>query len=245
MHPSSWFPDVRPWRSPPRLALVLATSGAVALAPPPDAFAQTRLVDRGTFAITREGRPAGREQFEIRHESGLGGAVLRARGTVSSGAVQVAPSLTTTDAGVPLSYQVDVQEDGALTHRVTGTAERGRLTLRASGSAGVAAREYLAGDAAAIVDRDVVHHHWFLVRAPDARPAQVIVPRAGIRATVRVREIGPEAVRIGDVMVPATRLMLDGFPDGPRTVWIDAERRLLRVSIPGNGVDAVRQNPPG
>ncbi len=227
-----------------RAGVVAALIGAALAQPVRSVEAQVELIDQGSFALSREGRMVGREDFTIRRQAGVGGQVFRAQATITSSDLRLAPNLTTSAAGAPLSYQLDVHQDGDLRERLAGQVSRGRLTVRATGTNGDAAREYLAGDDAAVVDADVIHQHWFIVRQPAGRATHVIVPRTGGRATVRVREVGPDAIRVGDATVQATHLVLDGFPDGPREAWVDAERRLLRLSIPSLSLLATRQDPP-
>jgi hypothetical protein len=229
---------------PLRVALSVRTLlAAGALACTADAAAgQVATVDRGSFTITRDGRAVGREEFEIRSMPALDGATLEARGTATVDGRSVTTSLSTTAAGTPLSYRVEVRGDGDVVERATGQASPGRLRIEAQSAAGRAAREFPNGEGTVVLEDGVFHHYYFLARRAAAGAATAVVPRRNAQAALRVAGGEAESVTVGGSPMPATRhAVTDG--DGPaRTVWVDAEGRLLRVSA--NGLVAQRDAPP-
>lgn len=228
-------------RGTSRLALAGAlAAGALASARP--AAAQGAVVDQGSFARSVHGRPAGREEFVIH---ALPGGGFRARATLVDGGRREATTLETTAAGLPLLYERERHEGGALRERLAAQTTRGRLALRTTTARGDAAREYLLAEDAVLVDEAAAHQHWWLVRADAPATRRLIEPGSGARVVVRIRELGREPLRLGDSTVTARRLALDGFPDGVHELWTDDAGRVLRLAVPGTGLVAVRERVPG
>src|SRR5947207_3132665 len=85
------------------LALALAPAAAVA---------QSAVVDEGTFMVTQNGSPLGRESFRIVRAAAPGGQVFRATGQSALGENRVTTALGTDSSGIPVSYESDVTKGG-------------------------------------------------------------------------------------------------------------------------------------
>ena len=67
--------------------------------------AQGRIVDEGTFVITRQGQPSQTESFRIRSDNGI----LVATGQLSGGSRRINSVLTTDSLGTPMDYKLEVR----------------------------------------------------------------------------------------------------------------------------------------
>src|SRR3954468_20654683 len=70
--------------------------------------AQARIIDEGTFIITRTGAPSETESFRIRVDNGT----VMATGQLNAGTKRVNSAMTTDSLGTPMDYRVDVRENG-------------------------------------------------------------------------------------------------------------------------------------
>ena len=227
-----------------RLLLPTLAVAAAALGGAPRAHAQVTTVDEGSFTITRGGAPVGREEFSIRSTPGIGGTIYKAQATVVLDGRRLAPALSTDPAGAPLSYQVETRL-GDDVERLTGQIARGRISVRQQGPGGASAKEYVMADGALILDDDVFHQYYFVAKrsaGPGAIP--VLVPRRGVQLTMRLAIKGSEPVTIGGRSLPATHLVLSDPSSGDRDIWVDAQGRVLRVTLGGRGLTATRDDPP-
>lgn len=222
----------------PTLALGL-TLGAAPLA------AQTEIVDQGTFRLSVRGTPVGTETFVIRRSGSGETAALVAQGRLvldsgeqTQGVLQVeGPALR------PSAYQIEVT--GSERQRIRGQAAGNRFRAQIVSNAGEMMREYLASDGAIVLDDGVAHHYYFLASREDiGERVPVIIPRQSRQISAQVRQAGTERITIGGQQVSAQRL--DVQPTGLplRSVWIDAEGRVLRLQIPDEGYLAERTELP-
>ena len=223
------------------LSLRSTLAAAVLACAAAPAAAQVATVDRGTFTITRGNQPVGREEFEIRSMPALDGPTLEARGTTTVDGRSATTALSTSASGTPLSYRLEGRAGGEIVERVTGQATPGRLRIEAQSASGRAAREFPNGEGTVILEDGVFHHYYFVARRAGGA-VTAVVPRRNSQAALRVGAGEAEAVTVGGQELPATRHAVSGGEGPARTVWVDAEGRLLRVSA--NGLVAQRDAPP-
>ena len=220
-------------------AAILTVSLAI-----PGAGPQATTIDEGSFTITRDGAPAGREDFSIRGTSGIGGMVHRAQATVTLDGQRLSPALSTDQSGAPVTYQIEVRADGQ-TERLSGQVSRGRLSIRRQGSGGTSAKEYVVAEGAIILDDDVYHQYYFVApRAPGPTNIPVLGPRRGTQTVMRLSSQGAESVVVGGKSLDATHLVLSDPGGNDRDLWVDAKGRVLKVAIPGRSIVALRDDPP-
>ena len=209
--------------------------------------AQTTVVDEGTFILRENGREVGREVFAIRRSGTGPGAVVVAQGRVDLGeSDDLVTQLEVSGEGFrPATYAVQVE--GTEPQRIAGRVAGGRFSARIISPAGEMMREYLAGEGAVIVDEGVAHQYFFIAQRLDQATFTVplIIPRQSRQVSASVTVGATENVTIGGQAIAARRLTVrpTGLPD--RTVWVDADGRVLRLEIPDRGMSAERTAPPG
>ena len=231
-----------------RPTLVSAAILATALPAAPLA-SQVATVDEGSFSISHNGAPAGREEFSIRRTpGGEGGAVYVASATVSYDGRRLSPALRADATGSPLAYQVEVRVGSEVQERLTGQVGRGRFSALTKTPRGESAKEYVVSDGALILDDDVFHQYFFVAQSARAggTTIPVVVPRRNAQLAMRVEERGSEEVTVGGRTLTARHLVLrEGAVGGvERDVWVDAQGRVLKVSIASRGIVALRDEPP-
>jgi hypothetical protein len=204
---------------------------------------QVATVDEGSFTITVNGARAGREDFRIRSTPGANGAELVATANVSYGTRRVLPQLQADAMGVPSRYVVEVKEGPGADERVVGMVGSGRVSARVTTSRGESANEFSVSQGAVVIDDDVFHQYYFLVRRP-AGSVSVIVPRRNAQVVMRVAEAGSEKISIGGTSIDGRRFTIADPGGANREVWADASGRLLKVAIPSRGIVALRDDPP-
>ena len=238
---------MKPRNSLPHLRLHASALAAFALAafvPSRIALAQVTTVDEGSFTITRGADAIGREEFTIRSTPGAGGAVIVAQATVSYSERRLAPALSTSPAGAPLKYQIEITVGDETRERLSGQVGRGRFSARSQTPDGEAAREYVVADGALILEDDVFHQYFFLARGERTGAIPVVMPRRNRQLTMTLSDAGPESVAVGGRALAARRLVLQE-PGGPdREVWADAQGRVLKVRIAAQNIVALRDEPP-
>jgi hypothetical protein len=124
------------------------------------------------------------------------------------------------------------------------------LATLARSRTGEAAREYLLRPGAVVLEEEGVVLHALLI-PPDfpaigegvTRPT--LTPSANTQGTVRVvLEARDDTVVIAGARRPAARWRVATTAGEVRYLWADSERRLLRVTIPGRGIEARRDDVP-
>lgn len=243
--PPSTAPRCRP-AHPVFVLAAACAAGAVVLAAR-SARAQVVAIDEGSFAVTRAGAAVGREEFRIVRQPAAGGAAFVARAVAGYGARRVTPALQADADGEPVRYQMDVRGAGPGERVSAQAGSAGHFAMSTQRGASEGAREFLLPHGTVVVDDEAYHQLYFLGRQAlaGATSVPVLVPRTDAQMTVAVTRVGAEPVTIAGRAVPATRFALVGAGGGwRRDLWVDGEGRVLRVVVPGLGLDAVREDPP-
>ena len=203
-------------------------------------------MDEGSFTITRDGRPAGREAFSIRRPpGGESGTTYVASATVSYDDRRLSPALRADAGGSPLAYQVEVRVGSEVQERLTGQVGRGRFSAITKTPRGESSKEYVVSDGALILDDDVFHQYFFVAQGRRSGAVPVVVPRRNAQHTMRVEERGADELTIGGQRVSARHLVLrDAAGGADRDIWVDAQNRVLKVEIPSRNVVALRDDAP-
>jgi hypothetical protein len=202
--------------------------------------AQGRVVDEGTFVITRQGQPAQTESFRIRAEN----VMLYATRHLSAGAKRINSVLTTDSLGTPVDYKLDVRENGVTTMSISAIGRAGRLTARSQLPRGdESTREYpVTAGSSFILEDDFVHQLYFAL-LPKKNDIQAINLRASHGTPVTLRARGLEPITIAGRQVTATHYSLQGV-GSQREFWVDSAGRVLQVEIPSVGLKATRDELP-
>jgi hypothetical protein len=220
---------------------VLLALGSAAL-PTPTAFAQGAPFDEGSFVVTRNGAPFGKEAFRILKSSGKD-QLYTSTAQCAFGERRIFPALTADRVGVPLLYQVDVKNGGDIEERLRATGRPGRLHAVLQTRTGESSKEYQISSGAVILDDDVFHQHFFVPLARRSGDLSVVIPRRNSQVTGRLEDRGTEKIKVDGKEVSALHLVIS-LPDGARDLWFDESGRLLKVAVPARGLIALREELP-
>lgn len=201
------------------------------------------LVDEGTFQVSRNGSPIGREAFSIVRSPARGGQVYLAKGTSALGSRTLTTELGTDSAGVPVSYESILRERGAIQEQTRGRGRPGRFSVLVQTRGGESAREFVLTNGAVLLDDQVFHHHWFLTLGASDRFV-VVTPGRAQPSKLRLVDRGADAVEVAGRAISGRRYALVSDSGDERVIWVDARGRLLKVSIPGSDLVALRDDPP-
>jgi hypothetical protein len=201
-----------------------------------------RVIDEGTFLITRAGGPPETENFKIsRGEDGL----IVATGHLSAGRERVTSSLTADSLGTPVDYELSVFDNRVQTMHVRAGARGGRLSSLSSDQHGnESMKEYpITPGRYLILEDELPHQTYFVALARHSGNLEVINGRNGHLTSLALTPRGLEPIKVADQTVTGTHYTLGNGPNR-REFWIDSAGRTLRVEIPGQGVVAVRDELP-
>jgi hypothetical protein len=224
-----------------RYLAVLALSASTAL----PAAAQVTTLDEGTFTISRNGTPVGRESFSIKSSpGGIGGPVVQARATVSYDDRRLTPVLKADSIGSPTEYQLEVRAGANASEVLKGVIRRGRFSATMQTPRGENLKEYVVSEGALVLDEDVFHQYYFLARGNRTGSVPVVVPHRNVQVVMRVEDRGSSSVAVGGQSIPARALVLVEPGGANREIWVDSQGRVLKVAIPSRGLIALRDEPP-
>ena len=226
----------------PRLAYATAL---LALPLPLAAQAVGRLVDEGTFIITRNGVSVGREAFRIVREPSASGDIYRATAQLALGNERVLPSLSADSTGSPLSYDVAVQQGTEASSRLQGRARPGRFSALLRTRSGESTKEYVVPSAAVVLDDEIAHQLYFVTfRGRHSGSLTIIDPRSNAQSVATLLSEGPATIEIAGRSTAATHFVLSAPGLTRREFWVDAAGRVLRVGVPEHGLMAQRDELP-
>lgn len=208
---------------------------------------QVVLVDEGTFTLLVRGTRVGREDFSIRRSPPTAEIAYVAQANVLVGDGRVSVATSTDSLGTPLRFQHESIAAGQSAATVTGEWRGGLWSGRSVQPLGESAREFRLAARTIAVEPGVIHHLWFLLRfASVGRPTPTLLPRTLQMRAVRVEATGTEAFAIGLAEIQARRFTVRIDADGSvlYEAWTDPAGRLLRVRVPGESLEAVRDEAP-
>lgn len=207
--------------------------------------AQVVTLDEGTFTISRNGTPVGRESFTIRSsQGGTAGAVVQARATVSYDDRRLTPVLKSDSVGSPTEYQLEVRAGANASEVLKGSIRRGRFSATMQTPRGENMKEYVVSEGALVLDEDVFHQYYFLARGNRTGSVPVVVPHRNVQVVMRIENRGSVPVSIGGKSIPARSFVLVEPGGANREIWVDGQGRVLKVEIPSRGITALRDEPP-
>ncbi|MBA3889985.1 MAG: hypothetical protein H0X64_05595 [Gemmatimonadaceae bacterium] len=216
-------------------------AAALLLALPVVAPAQRPVIDEGTLVVSKNGARAGRESFRI--QAAENGRFLTATGQSVLGETRITPALSVDSAsGTPMLYRVEARSGGT-SERLQAAGRPGRLSAAFQRAGGESAKEYVLSGNVVVLDDDVYHQYALLALLGWSGRVTVIVPRQASQQAATLTDRGASSVRVDGRDVPARHFILE-TAGGSHEFWVDGQRRLLRVSIPGRGVEAVREELP-
>lgn len=205
----------------------------------------TAVVDEATLIVS--GARVGRESFRIIRAPGRGGQVFRAVATSALGDAKVSTILTADSTGGPVSFELRLTRGTEQQQFLQGQRRPDRFSVLVQTKRGEAAREYLIRGRTVLLDDELFHQFYFVLLGALASPdssIDVISPReqSHIRYDVEFKAI--EVVVVGRQPVSGRRFAVTDGQVTRAEVWIDAAGRLLKASIPGKSLVAIRDDPP-
>lgn len=208
-------------------------------APAPAPEQSSTVVDEASFTFTRGGIAYGTESFKIVQRAGTDGVEYVAQGTRTTDGRIVKTALTADSSGSATNYSRTTTGGGAA--QLTARRSVNRLTVNEQGGQS-STRDYVFGPGTVILDDDVIHQFYFVTwRAP--RTVTYVTPGGRTSAQGVLIEVGRENVTLGSGTVPAGKYLF-GTGDATREIWVDSDRRLLKVSYPAEGIIGTRDLPP-
>jgi hypothetical protein len=204
---------------------------------------QVQTIDEGSFTLFLGAERVGREEFSLRRVPDGDRVVILSQATIAWDARRLAPALRTTATGDPVSYQIEIRDDGRVTTMVTASVGGGRLSQRVVTDKGESARQFPLSPGTLILDEDVVHQYYFVAQR-GAGTIPVLVPRRLGRESVVVSALADTRVEIGTGTVTARHFTVTDAAGIVTDLWVDAAGRLLRLAVTARGFVAVRDEPP-
>jgi hypothetical protein len=202
----------------------------------------TRPVDTGTFILSLAGKPIATETFTIvRNAAPGGGYVLTS--TRSGGGRVMHSSLTTDSLGTPITYHHDGTGGDAATKQLNARRAPGRLTVDEIGGRG-STTDYPLGPGTLMLDDETVHQLYFVGLAGVPRVVAFISPLRRTTVEEPVTDLGHDPVIISGDTITASHLVLGAGGSLQREIWIDSQKRLLKIWIPLLQIIAIRDKPP-
>jgi hypothetical protein len=203
-------------------------------------LAQGRLVDEGTFIVTRPGAAAATESFKIVR---LDTDLIQATGHESFGDEQITSSLKTDSLGTPIVYELMMGTRNARTMHIQAAFRGGRLSALSSDQHGnESMKEYpVASGHCLILDDGLLHLTYFVALSGRTGRLEIISPRLARRLPSTLTAHGMEPIQLAGRTVTATHYSLANAT-GTREFWVDGAGRLLRVE--SSGATAVREELP-
>jgi hypothetical protein len=225
----------------PLLAAALMLGGLV----PRLLLAQALVLDEGTFSLFVNGERIGREDFSLRAARGANGGYI-AQGNLLNGDQRRSVVLTVDSSGAPLRFQLDSREGGRVIASVAGQQERQIWSARIVRAGVESAREFRLPKHTFIVEAEVIHHLWFVLRLGEGRPLTLLAPSGPTEVRVVLEEQAPDRVPLGLRELVARRWVLRRVEDGAVLweLWTDAAGRLLKAANRVSALEAVRDDPP-
>lgn len=209
------------------------------------AAARPQTLDEGTYLISRNGSPIGRESFRIVQSPTAGGDVYRATAQAAIGEQRIIPSLSCDSSGSPVSYDVTVQGGTEPAVRLQARARPGRFSAVVRTRDGESTREYVIPAGVVVLDDDVIHQLYFVTMGGHrSGKLTLLAPRTGTQGVARLDNEGTSSVEIGGRSVPATHFVLTAPGFARREFWTDSAGRILKATVPDRGLLAQRDELP-
>ena len=199
----------------------------------------TRVIDEASFTVTRAGAPFGTESFKIVRRLGAEGIEYVAQATRTIDGRVLRTSLSVDSSGNPTGYTRAAT--GAEAGQLSARRAMNRLTVTEQG-AQASSRDYVFAPGTVLLDDDVIHPLYF-VTWRDAADRAFVDLTAKATGSGPLVEVAREGVLVGNVTIPAVRYAFGSGAD-KREIWVDSERRLLKVALPARQVVGTRDLPP-
>ena len=152
-------------------------------------------------------------------------------------------SLQTDSLGVLLEYRSRGKPDEGVFRLITARRADSRLTVR-----GIRAEDpmtLIVGSETLIFDEGLIGSLYFVGLAPIPRVISLVSLQRQFVVKDSVTSLGGERIVIGRDTVDAQHLILGAEGQMRREIWIDSQKRLLKVWVPLTQSLAIRDKRPG
>lgn len=220
--------------------LVFAAGLAVARAQKKDS-AGVLQTDKGKFSLLLDGKPIGREEFEI---SGSGAGWL-ARGTTliksDNGETKVTGNLTLQPDGSPIAYDWISQTDKTNSAHIIFANGIAKITLEMQGARPYEQSLTFGAPLVAVLDNNLYHHYAILARIYDWKKSgqqqlPVLIPQDMTPGTISVEATG--SASSGGKTYEGLRVTTS---DLEVDLLLDSNHKLMRLEVPSAKVSVVRE----
>lgn len=205
--------------------------------PAPAAFTP----DKGRFRITQQGRTAGTQDFELSRSGDFWIARSQATLRAAGAEVRATGQLRLRPDGTPVRYEWTAQGPTRASGSVEFENGLARTTIDLGGKEPVRQDFQFTSPRVVILDNNLYDHYALFARLYDwnARGAQtfpVLIPQDMTPGSVTVEALSPQTA--GGATLETLRVR---SPDLEILLYLDAERRLLRLEVPAAQVSIVRE----
>lgn len=200
-------------------------------------------VARGTFEIRLEGQKIGVETYEIQYRETEIEVHSRVELSIGGQQLKQTTTLTLSPSYQLRRYEWQQQEPKKTFARVRfdGTTATMEFPLTADE---LDQREFIFETADLVVlDNNVFHHYLFLLRLYDftrggPQPIRILIPQEVLPALVTLEDRG-EKTEMGSRF----RWLVMTSENNEVWLWLDENRKLVRLSVPQAKVEVVRREP--
>lgn len=207
-------------------------------------------IDEGTLVVRADTSVIAKETFRLAIvRLGAGGTGWTLASTIrydrpSLPVLVLAPIIEITSDSQPASLEFDVA-DPKDPQRIRGQFSRGRFTARFLGRKTERAREFPVTGRTVVLDDSVFAPYLFVAWQAGPQPVEVgsIVPRAGRREPLTIRDLGVGPTLLNRVSVQLRHITITGGTNQVVEVWLDESGRLYKVAIPSRHILAERLPP--
>jgi len=204
-------------------------------------------IDEATLVVRADTGVIAREAFRlasVRHGAESSGWTLASTIRYQQPTLVLAPILEVTADSQPSSLEFDVA-DPRDPQRIRGMLSRGKFTVRFLGRRTERAREFPASGRTAVLDDSVFALYVLVAWHAGPQPVEIagIVPRAGRRETLTIRDLGVAPTLVNGASKRLRHVTVSGGPNQVVDVWLDENARLYKVEIPSRHIRAERLPP--
>lgn len=200
-------------------------------------------IAQGVFVVRADTAEIARETFRLTGSPSRGDTSWTLTTTIrydrARPIVTLNPVLVIDHDSQPRTLQYDVT-DGRGRRTILAQLGRTRLTVRELSPGVERAREYHAAGRTVILDDSVFALYAVAAWFADTHPVSVtaVFPRQGRRETLTVRDDGVLATTVNRDPARLRRVTIDGAAAGPVLVWLDQDRRPVKIEMPDRRVRA-------
>lgn len=201
--------------------------------------------ERGVFRVFAGGKSLGSESFEI---------ATSAEGTEARAQIELAVGgqtsrqtarLSLGPAGLPRSYEWKQEAPKQAFVRVRFTEGKADVEFPAEGGSLDLRQFFFPTPDVVVLDDNVFHHFIFLLRHYDfakggRQTVNILIPQEVLPGTVDLEARGSEEVAVGTAKRRLERVAVIS-PDNEISVWVDEQKRVVKIGVPQAGVEVVRE----